>query len=94
MAYDVRALYALDDFGRVGPGADVRGAGRGLIPAAGGLDHGAGPAARLRSAQKNGSQVLGRSRGGLTSKLYAVAGARGRFVRGYLRAGPRPVRFI
>ncbi|MEJ7661335.1 MAG: hypothetical protein WKG07_17900 [Hymenobacter sp.] len=41
-------------------------------------------------ARKNGPPALGRSRGGLTSKLHVVAGAHGRFVRGCLRAGQRP----
>jgi transposase len=39
--------------------------------------------------KKNGPQALGRSRGGLTSKLHVVADARGRFVRGGLTAGQR-----
>ena len=39
--------------------------------------------------KKNGPQVLGRSRGGLTTKLHAVADARGRPVRLGLTAGQR-----
>ena len=39
--------------------------------------------------KKNGLQALGRSRGGLTSKLHAVADTRVRFVRGGLTAGQR-----
>lgn len=38
---------------------------------------------------KNGPQALGRSRGGLTTKLHAVADARGRSVRMGLTAGQR-----
>ena len=77
----VHALPALDGHGRVGPGAGRRAAGRRAAHAARGLDHGAGALARERRAQKNEPQALGRSRDGLTTKLHAVADARGRPVR-------------
>ena len=86
LAHDVHAFPALDRFGGVGPGVNGGAVGR---RATGGLDHGAGAPARERGAQKNGPQALGRSRGGLTTKLHTVADARGRPVRLGLTAGQR-----
>jgi hypothetical protein len=48
-----------------------------------------GPTSTLAARAKSGPQAMGRSRGGLTCKVYAVANARGRFVRGSLTAGQR-----
>jgi transposase len=67
----------------------ARAAGPDPAHAAGGLDHGTGAPARERGTQKNGPQALGRSRGGLTSKLHVAADAQGRLVRCLLTAGQR-----
>jgi transposase len=89
LAHDLHALPALDRVRRVGPGTSGRAAGRRPAHVAGRFDHHAGAPACEWGAQKNGPQALGRSRGGLTSKLHVAADARGRLVRCGLTAGQR-----
>ncbi|MFO0144941.1 MAG: transposase, partial [Betaproteobacteria bacterium] len=52
-----------------------------------GLDHCARPPAYGGGPKKAGPQALGRSRGGLTTKIHALTDRGGRAVRGILTAG-------
>lgn len=84
LAHDIHLLPALGGLSRLAARVRSRAERGGLAHAAGRLDHGASPPAHFEDAQKNGPQALGRSRGGLTTKLHVAAHARGRPVRGRL----------
>jgi len=89
LAHHVHALCPLGQKRGLGLVAGRRaGPRRGLGHPAAGLDHDSGPPARGRGSKKNGpTNALGRSRGGLSTKLHLLPDALGRPVRALLTAG-------
>jgi len=73
--------------GRVATGVRCAAQGTTISRSVHRLDHRSRPPARRWCPQKNGAQALGRSRGGLTTKIHVVVDAIGRLIQGRLTAG-------